>query len=136
MNLHFHTLVEVKGGAPVVVLFGEPDDGKTTTTNAAMNVMGIEACSFRGMQRVHLVSQTSLGLMYDDPNKVHKVENIIVDLYNGMTRGSFKRGFETPRCDGLQLLSGEHSEVRKYMNTQVGSTLTLIYTAFWGNPRL
>lgn len=104
MNLHFQSLVELKGGAPVVVLYEEPDVGKTTIANAAMSVLGIEACSFRGMRReffVHLASQTSLGLMYDDPNKVQEVENIIVDFYNGMTRGSFKRGLETPRCGFL-----------------------------------
>ena len=104
MNLHFQTLVELKGGAPVVVLYGEPDVGKTTIANAAMSVLGIEACSFRGMRReffIHLASQSSLGMMYDDPNKVQEVENIIVDFYNGMTRGSFKRGLETPRCGFL-----------------------------------
>ena len=56
----------------MVVLYGEPDVGKTTTANAAMSVVGIEACSFTGMHRelfVHLASQTSFGLMYDDPNK-------------------------------------------------------------------
>ena len=63
-----------------------------------------KACTFRGMRReyfIHLASQTSLGLMYDDPNKVQEVENIIVDFYNRMTRGSFKRGLETPRCGFL-----------------------------------
>ena len=49
MNMRFQTLVEYKGGAPVVVLYGEPDVGKTTIANAAMSVLGIEACSFRGM---------------------------------------------------------------------------------------
>ena len=104
MNMHFQTLVEYKGGAPVVVLYGEPDVGKTTIANAAMSILGIEACSFRGMRReyfVHLAAQTSLGLMYDDPNKVQEVEDIIINFYNGMTRGSFKRGLETPRCGFL-----------------------------------
>lgn len=104
MNLHFQTLVELKGGAPVVVLYGEPDVGKTTIANAAMSVLGIEACSFRGMRReyfIHLASKTSLGLMYDDPNKISEVENIIIDFYNGMTRGGFKRGLETPQCGFL-----------------------------------
>ena len=41
INLHFQTLVELKGGAHVVVLYGEPDVG---ITNAAMSVLGIEAC--------------------------------------------------------------------------------------------
>lgn len=101
MNFHFQTVVEMKGGAPIIILYGEPDVGKTTIANAAMSVIGIEACSFRGIRReffVHLASQTSLGLFYDDPNKVSEVENIIVDFYNCMTRGGFKRGCETPRC--------------------------------------
>ena len=51
MNLHFQSLVELKGGAPVVMLYGEPDVGKTTIANAAMSLLGIEACSFRGMQQ-------------------------------------------------------------------------------------
>ena len=92
MNMHFQTLVKLKGGAPVVVLYGEPEVGKTTIANAAMSVAGIEACSFRGTRReyfVHLAARTSLGLLYDDPNKVQEVENIIIDFYNGMTRGSF-----------------------------------------------
>ena len=62
---------------------------------------GIKACSFRGTRReffVHLASLTSLGLMYDDPIKVHEVENIIVDFYNGITRGLLKRGLEIPKC--------------------------------------
>lgn len=104
MNLHFQTVVELKGGAPVVMLYGDPDVGKTTVANAAMSMLGIEACSFRGVRReffVHLASQTSLGLMYDDPNKVSEIENIIIDFYNGMTRGGFKRGLETPRCGFL-----------------------------------
>ena len=104
MNLHFQTIVELKGGAPIVVLYGEPDVGKTTIANAAMSILGIEACTFRGMTReyfMHLASQTSLGLMYDDPNKMQEIENIIVDFYNGITRGSFKRGLETARCGVL-----------------------------------
>ena len=52
MNLHFQSLVDLKGGAPVVVLYGEPDVGKTTIANAAMSVLGIEACTFRGTRRV------------------------------------------------------------------------------------
>jgi len=39
--------------------------------------------------------------MYDDPNKISEVENIIIDFYNGMTRGGFKRGLETPQCGFL-----------------------------------
>ena len=53
---------------------------KTTIANAAMSIAGIEVCSFRGMRReffVHLASQTSLELMYNDPNKVQEVENIV-----------------------------------------------------------
>lgn len=116
MNMHFQTLVELKGGAPIVVLYGEPDVGKTTIANAAMSPLGIEACSFRGMRReyfVHLASQTSLGLMYDDPNKIQEVENIIIDFYNGMTRGSFKRGLETPRCGFLLACNFSHKGILK-----------------------
>jgi len=43
MNLHFQTLVKLKGGAPVVVLYGEPDVGKTTIGNVAMSILEIEA---------------------------------------------------------------------------------------------
>ena len=59
MNLHFQSPVDLKGGAPVVVLYGEQDVGKTTIANAAMSVLGIEACTFRGTRReyfIHLVS--------------------------------------------------------------------------------
>ena len=117
MNMHFATVVKLKGGAPVVVLFGEPDVGKTTIANAAMSVLGIEACSFRGTRReffVHLASQTSLGLMYDDPNKVQEVENIIVDFYNGMTRGSFRRGLETPKCGFLLACNFSLGKIQRY----------------------
>ena len=34
--MHFQTLVELKAGAPVAVLYGEPDVSKTTIANAAM----------------------------------------------------------------------------------------------------
>ena len=58
MNLHFQALVELKGGAPVVVLYGEPDVEKKTIANAAMIALVIEACSYKGMRQeyfVHLV---------------------------------------------------------------------------------
>ena len=83
MSFHFQTLVELKWGVPIVVLYGEPDVGKTTIANAAMSILGIEAGSFRGLYReffIHLASQTSLGLLYDDPNKVAEVENVIIDF--------------------------------------------------------
>ena len=48
MNMHFQTVVELKGSASVVVLYGDPDVGKTTVSNAAMSVLGNKACSFRG----------------------------------------------------------------------------------------
>ena len=63
----------LKGGAPVMVLYGEPDVGKTTIAYAAISVLGIEACTFRGTKReyfIHLASQTLLGLIYDDSSKV------------------------------------------------------------------
>ena len=121
MNMHFQTLVELKGGAPVVVLYGEPDVGKTTVSNAAMSVLGIEACSFRGLRReffVHLASQTSLGLLYDDPNKVNEVENVIIDFYNGMTRDGFKRGLETPRCGFLLACNFTLGTIQRYFTCQ------------------
>ena len=96
--------MEYKRGAPIVVLYGEPDTGKTSVANAAMSCLGVEACMFRGLCReyfLHLAQQTSLVLFYDNPNHVQEIESIIVDFYNGMTRGSFKRGFETPRCAWL-----------------------------------
>lgn len=95
----------------MVVLYGDPDIhnvhvGKTTVLNAVISVLGIEACSFRGFRReffIHLASQTSLGLLYHDPNKVNEVhvENLIIGFYNGMTRDGFKQGLETPRCGFL-----------------------------------
>jgi len=43
MNFHFQTLAKLKGGAPVVVLYGELDVGKTTIGNVAMSILKIEA---------------------------------------------------------------------------------------------
>ena len=74
---------------------------------------------------MHLASQTSLGLLYDDPNKVQEVENIIMDFYNGMTRGSFKRGLETPRCGFMLACNFSLGKIQRY----VGHTMKLcIYT--------
>ena len=86
---------------PVLVLYGEPDVGKTTIANAAMSVLGTEACTFRGTRReyfIHVAFQTSLGLMHDDSNKVQEVESII---YNHMIRASFMWGLKTSRCGFL-----------------------------------
>ena len=47
-----------------------------------MSVLGIEAGTFRGKRReyfIYLASQTSLGLMYDDSNKLQNLEIIICD---------------------------------------------------------
>ena len=101
MNSHHQTIVEEKGGAPIVVLYGQPDTCKTLTTAAVLSILGIEKCIYRGTRReyfVHLAAQTSLGLMYDDPNRVQEVENVIVDFHNAIKRGSFVRGTEKPCC--------------------------------------
>ena len=130
MNMHFQTLVEFKGGAPVVVLYGEPDVGKTTIANAAMSALGIEACSFRGMRReyfIHLAAQTSLGLIYDDPNKVQEVEDIIINFYNGMTRGSFKRGLETPCCGFLLACNFSLAKIQRYVINQFTTVILLVF---------
>ncbi len=46
--------MKMEGRAPIVVLYGEPDVGKTKIANA-ISVLGIEACSFRGMHREFFV---------------------------------------------------------------------------------
>ena len=57
INLHFQSLVNLKGGAPVMVLYGEPDVGKTTIANAVMSVLEIEACTFNSeVQRESILS--------------------------------------------------------------------------------
>ena len=56
MNLHFQTMVELKGGAQVVVLYGEPDAGKTTIGNVAMSILGIEACRLRGLRQEYFIT--------------------------------------------------------------------------------
>ena len=60
-------LVELKGGAPVVVLYGEPNVGKTIIANALMSVAGIEACR---MRREFFCSPSFLGL----PKQIQEVE--------------------------------------------------------------
>lgn len=117
MNVHFQTLVEFKGGVPIVVLYGELNVGKTTIANAAMSALGIKACRFRGMHQeyfVYLAAQTLLGLMYDDPNKIQEVEDIIINFYNGMTRGSFKRGLEISRCGFLLDRNFSLGKIQRY----------------------
>ena len=99
-----------------MVLYGKPDVGKTTIANAAMSVLGIVACTFRGTKReyfIHLASQTLLGLMYDDSNKVQEVETII---YNHITRGSFKWGLKTPRCGFLLSCNFSLVKIQMYIN--------------------
>ena len=46
----FQILANLKEGSPVV-LYGEPDDSKTTIANTAMSILSIEACTFRGRWR-------------------------------------------------------------------------------------
>ena len=115
MYLYFQKLADLKG-VPVVVLYGEPDVGKTTIANAARSVLGIEACAFRGTRReyfIYLTFQTSLRLMYDDSNKVQEVENII---YNHMTRRSFNWVLKTPRCGFLFSCNFSLVNIQMYIN--------------------
>ena len=65
--------------APVVALYGEPDVGKTVIANAAMNVLGIESCSFTGMHQKyseHLVAQPLL--IKNFYNRITKYQKLLL----------------------------------------------------------
>ena len=102
MNLHFQTMVELKGGAQVVVLYGEADVGKTTYHRQCGN----EHTRHQGMQIQRLMSRIFHSPCIKNISWVN-VQWSKQDqwggkhhhwLYNGMTRGGFKRGLETPQC--------------------------------------
>lgn len=63
----------------------------------------------------HLALHISLGQIYDDLNKVNEGENYIIDFYNQITRGSFERGLETPRCEFLLSCNFSLGKIHRYM---------------------
>ena len=79
---------------------------------------------------IHLASQTSLGLLYDDPNKLNEVE-CDCRLLPGLTRGGFKRGLETPRCGFLLACNFTLGTIQRYtIMINNGFYCTMLQAAF------
>ena len=90
LNLHYECMVlQVPDGIPVAVLYGDVECGKSRAMRAALSLMGTQQSHFikrcPDMRFMTMTTQTTLGLVLDDPTDAKAISEKIMLLFDGNT---------------------------------------------------
>ena len=70
LHVHYGLLVQLVGGVPAGVLYGDVQTGKSTAMEAALSLLGTQESHYRkrcsDVHFLRITSQTTLGLVLDD----------------------------------------------------------------------
>ncbi len=84
LNLHYEMLTKLVGGVPVAVAYGDVQCGKTRAMETALGTREthfIKKCS--DMKFLSVTTQTTLGLVLDDPTDASMISEKIMLLFDG-----------------------------------------------------
>ena len=89
LHLHYEMLLQVAGGVPIGVLYGDVQTGKTTAMEAALSLLGTQASHYRkrcsDVRFFQMTAQTTLGLVLDDLTEAGGLVEKIMVLFDGKT---------------------------------------------------
>ena len=89
LHLHYERLLQLVGGVPVGVLYGDMQTGKSTAMEAALSLLGTQDSHFRkrcsDVRFLRVTSQTTLGLVLDDLTQAGGLVEKIMVLFDGKT---------------------------------------------------
>ena len=89
LNLHYKSLLSVVGGIPIAILYGDVQCGKSTATKVCLSLMSRQESHFLGrcpdVTFVRATTQTTLGLVLDDPTSHTAISEKIMLLFEGKT---------------------------------------------------
>lgn len=87
LHLHYELLLQLVGGVPVGVLYGDVQTGKSTAMEAALSLLGTQESHYRkrcsDVRFLRITSQTTLGLVLDDLTQAHGLVEKIMVLFDG-----------------------------------------------------
>ena len=87
LHLHYGLLLQLVGGKPIGVLYGNVQTGKSTAMEAALSFLGTQEfyyckrCS--DIRFLRITSKTTLGLVLDDLTQAHGLVEKIMVLFDG-----------------------------------------------------
>ena len=89
LNLHYESLLPVVGGIPIAILYGDVQCGKSTATKVCLSLTGTQDSHFLGhcpdVTFIRATTQTTLGLVLDDPTNHTTISEKIMLLFDGKT---------------------------------------------------
>lgn len=89
LNLHYESLLPVVGGIPIAILYGDVQCGKSTATKVCLSLTGTQDSHFLGrcpdVTFIRATTQTTLGLVLDDPTNHTAISEKIMLLFDGKT---------------------------------------------------
>lgn len=89
LNIHYESLLPVVGGIPIAVLYGDVQCGKSTATKVCLSLTGTQDSHFLGrcadVTFVRATTQTTLGLVLDDPTSHNAITEKVMLLFEGKT---------------------------------------------------
>ena len=88
LNLHYECMVQqVADGVPIAVLYGDVQCGKSRAMQAALSLLGTQQSHFikrcPDMKFMTITTQTTLGLVLDDPTDAKAICEKIMLLFDG-----------------------------------------------------
>ena len=82
LHLHYELLLQLVGGVPVGVLYGDVQTGKSTAMEAALSLLGTQESHYRkrcsDVRFLQITSQTTLGLVLDDLTQAQSLVGKII----------------------------------------------------------
>lgn len=87
LHVHYELLLQLVGGVPVGVLYGDVQTGKSTAMEAALSLLGTQESHYRkrcsDVCFLRITSQTTLGLVLDDLTEASGLVEKIMVLFDG-----------------------------------------------------
>ena len=98
--LHYELLIQLTNQVPVTIVFGDVGQGKSRATRAALSLLGVHHSNYfhelTDSRILKITSNTTLGVVIDDPTDAHSVAEKIVQHFEKSSHGSARMTF-TPR---------------------------------------
>ena len=96
MVLHYQAFMKKMKSCPVPIAYGPSGTGKTTALHSGLSLLGADDLRFfrhlSPAKAMQLCSVTNIPLGLDDPDTKSSFCSLIMDLFNGVKKGTMTSG--------------------------------------------